>query len=280
MEKKELIFGAIGYTKLYNSSLFHKCEILLISDSHDEQMKQCNINKQDDINIDKYLELLLKNNYTIMIEEVPFRPDKKTLVGLWNESDHVKNTRIFYERNISNPKLIPFDIRFELIDSLDENDYNTQTLKKYIYNIYKFLKLEHPFFKDLILYSKLIDNSVIRIYYITILIKFYDLVLSNKSELDKEIKYILNINNKIIDNIFDLLSEILEFYVILQLYNIMQTNKKIVIYGGLAHTENIKIILNKYYKFAIKEEYGKTDFKNDYKNDFKNDYLCIRRPHF
>ena len=281
MDKQELIFGAIGYTILYNSYLFSDYEILLIYDSHDEQVKQCNTNKENDIQINNYLELLLEKNYVIMIEEVPINPDKKTLVGLWNDSVHVKNIRYFFEKNNNNINLIPFDIRFELIDSFDETDYNTQTLKKYVHNMYKFFIFKHPFFKDLLLYSKSIDVSFIKNYYITLLIKFHKLIMTHKEDLNKQIQHINN-NKELIDNINNLLSDIMEFYVILRLYNDMQNNKKIVIYGGLIHINNIKKILIKYYKFQIKEEYGNTDYNlhiGSIKNHI-NENQCIIKPYF
>jgi hypothetical protein len=286
MKKKELIFGSIGYTILYNK--LYDCEILLLSDNHDEIVKQCNRsdllgssyernpNKEDDIQINDYLQTLLDKNYIIMIEEVPFRIDKKILVGLWDNSDHVKNIRIFFEKNIKNKKLIPFDIRFELIDSFDPTDYNNKSLKDYILNINNFFILKHYFFNDLLLYSKKIDDSVIRRYYITLMMKFYKLCNENKQNMNIEIKSIIN-KDILIEKIQELLSEIMGFYVLLKLYDLININKKIVIYGGLYHIDNIKTLLIKYYDFVIKEQYGKNDF---ILNDIDDNNQCIINPKF
>lgn len=275
MDKKEFIFGSIGYMILYNK--LYSCEILLLSDNHDEYQKQCNTNKKDDIQINDYLTELLDKNYIVMIEEVPLREDKKLLVGLWDDSDHVKNIREFYEKNKINKNLIPFDVRFELIDSFDPLDYNDIILKNYIYNIYKFFILEHPFFTDILLYSKKIDDSVIKRYYITLMMKFLNICKDNKDNMNIKIKYIIN-KEIVIKKIHDMLSEIMEFYVLLKLYNLIKINKKIVIYGGLFHIYNIKTLLIKYYDFVIKEQYGKNDFVLNDIDNFENQ--CIIKPNF
>jgi len=271
MEKKELIYGSTGYTILYNKSF--DCEILLLSDNHDEHIKQCNSNKKNDIQINDYLKGLLDKNYIIMVEEVPFRADKTTLIGLWDNSDHVKNVRNFYENNITNKNLIPFDIRFELIDSFDPIDYNESILKNYIKNIYKFFMLEHDFFNDLILYSKKIDDSVIKRYYITLMIKFLNLCEKNKMYLNNKIKSIKN-KDMLIEKIQDLVSDIMEFYILIKLYDTIKLNKKIVIYGGLYHVINIQNLLIKYYDFIILEKYGKMNIEE------KDDNQCIIKPKF
>jgi len=271
MEKRELIYGSTGYTILYNKSL--DCEILLLSDNHDEKIKQCNPNKKDDIQINDYLKGLLDKNYIIMVEEVPFRADKTTLIGLWDNSDHVKNVRNFYENNIANKNLIPFDIRFELIDSFDPIDYNVLTLKNYIKNIYKFFMLEHDFFNDLILYSKKIDDSVIKRYYIKLMIKFLNFCERNKIYLNNIIKSIEN-KDILIEKIQDLVSDIMEFYILIKLYDLVKLNKKIVIYSGLFHIHNIEVLLIKYYNFIMIEQYGKMNMEE------KDDNQCIIKPNF
>ena len=52
------IYGALGYTILYNSDIFPDTEILLISDNHDEYIKDCNTKQ---IMIDEYLKIKLDN---------------------------------------------------------------------------------------------------------------------------------------------------------------------------------------------------------------------------
>jgi hypothetical protein len=276
-----MIFGSIGYTILSNSTLFPTINILLLYDSHDEQIKKCNTTEKD-IQIDEYLYELLNKNYILMIEEVPLYDSlekKKTLIGLWDDSNHIKNIRKFYETNKNNKNLIPFDIRFELIDSFDENDYNDTSLYDYTKNIFIFLMLEHHFFKPSILYTKSIDNSFIRSLYKDILIKFRNIIIPNKDNLNIKLKYFKDKKN-IIDKLNDILSDIMEFYILIKLFDLIQSNTNIVIYGGLIHIDNIKKLLIKYYKFSIKNNYGITEF-NEFNKDFVNyDNQCIEIPNF
>jgi hypothetical protein len=280
-----MIYGAIGYTILYNSEIFPNKEILLLNDSHEEIIKNCNgnigksngniINSNNTIQIDTYLEMLLNKNYMIFIEEVP--SNKSTLIGRWDNSTHVKNIRKLYENNKDNKNLLPFDIRFEFVDSFDEKDYNNLTLKEYVIKIYKFFILEHDFFKDLILYSKQIDDSVIRKLYVKLMIEFCDFLEFNDLSLSIEIKKIKN-KNKLIDWIHEFLSELMDFYVLLMLYNKIQTYDKIIVYGGFSHIDNIKKLLLKYYKFNIKEQDGIVDY--NLQIFFDNNNQCINIPHF
>lgn len=270
-----MIFGSIGYTILNNSTLFPNINILLLYDSHDEQIKKCP-DDNIDIQINDYLLELLNKKYFVMIEEVPLEKDKKLLVELWSDSNHVKNTRKFYLDNKDNKNLLGFDIRFQLIDSFDESDYNDKTLRNYLIKIYEFFMLEHPYFKDILLYAKTIDKSFIKMYYTDILLKFRNLIIPNKEVLNIKIK---NLPNKyfIINDINNILSDIMELYILIKLFDIIQINNNIVIYGGLIHIDNIKKLLIKYYKFNIKEEFGITQF-NEHTNCDK--IQCIYKPIF
>ena len=137
-----MIFGAIGYSNLGKSPIFQDVEIMMISDQHDEPSTSC---KSDDgkiipsILISDYLRKLILNGYILLLEEIPYSGN---LVGLWEDSIHVASTRQLYIDSLNYDKLrnkiIPFDIRLEIINNLDRNYSDNQILSHYIYNIYKF----------------------------------------------------------------------------------------------------------------------------------------------
>jgi hypothetical protein len=265
-----MIYGAIGYSILNNSTIFQNNEIILLADSHDEKYTKCDPNNfyGIDIQINDFLQSLLDKNYILMIEEIP---NTKDLISLFPDSSHVKNIRDFYLKNQNNKNLIPIDVRFEIIDNYEEKFYDEQILINYIYKIYKFFMLEHDFFIGLNLYSKNIDTSILKEYYTNLLTDFNIFIKQNKSNLYNKIKNIIN-KDIVIDKINDILSSIMELYVMMRLFDIFIKNniqnKKIVIYTGLYHTDNIKKLLNKYYKF--------TEIKNDGITEMKDIYKYIR----
>ena len=248
-----MLFGAIGYSILEHSEIFSDIKIILISDKHDEENKFCKSSDGkivDSIMISEYLKKLIGRNYILLLEEIPYTGE---LISLWNESEHVINTRKLYLESLKNEKLknkiIPFDIRLDLITNMNSDYYLNQILRKYIANITNFCLLKCPIFKEFKIYNKNIDKSFISSYYREILDKFYFCIKYYEKYLDHQIKLIPNHNN-IIDTIELLLSDIMEFYCILKICDIINTNnKKIVIYCGLYHIEKIKDKLINYFKF-------------------------------
>jgi len=270
-----MIYGAIGYSILKNSDLFQNTQIILISDNHDEQFKNCGTvsaksekaTSESDIQIETYLGFLLDKNYIIMIEEIP---DTKDLVSLFPNSVHVNNIRNFYINNKDNKNLIPIDVRFELIDNYDEVYYNEQLLKDYIFKIYDFFMFEHKFFNNLSLYSNLIDKSLLKNHYKFLLDKFLSFVKLYKKYFEFKIKDIIY-KSILIDKINDILSDIMELYILIKIYDILKEEKKIIIYAGLYHIDNIKKLLIKYYKYKEIETYGSTNM-----DDISNENRCIK----
>ena len=108
-----MIYGAIGYSILKNSDIFHNSQIILISDNHDINYKNCGTPEKD-IQIDFYLEYLLNKNYIIMIEEIP---NTKELISLFPNSSHVNNIRNFYINNKDNKNII--NLIFKLLILMD-----------------------------------------------------------------------------------------------------------------------------------------------------------------
>jgi len=262
-----MIYGAIGYSILKNSDIFHNSQIILISDNHDINYKNCGTSEPD-IQIDFYLEYLLNKNYIVMIEEIP---NTKELISLFPNSSHVNNIRNFYINNKDNKNIIPIDIRFEIIDNHEEAYYDEQILKNYIFKIYEFFMLEHNFFKNLSLYSQNIDNTILKTHYKILLNKFISFIKKYNKYLEYKIKDIFY-KSILINEITKILSDIMEFYILIKLYDFLNDgNKKIIIYAGLYHIDNIKKLLIKYYKYKEIDNYGITNM-----NDIFSENRCIK----
>jgi hypothetical protein len=260
-----MLFGAIGYTILEKSLLFPNIKIILISDKHDEENKSCKSpdgNIVDSVLISDYLKELIKRDYILLLEEVPSNAE---LVTLWNDSEHVQSTRQLYLDIKSNEKLkdkiYAFDIRLDLVKNMSPDYYKEQILKIYLENIQKFFLLESDLCKELQIYTSNIDRSFLGKYYYEILSKYYFFIMSQKSFLGYKIKDIPN-SHEIFDTIDLILSNIIEFYCIAKLFDLIKMNNKIVIYCGLYHTQNIKKNLIKYFKFTKITEKGIVDLQD------------------
>lgn len=273
-----MIYGAIGYSILGNSSIFPNIEIILISDQHDEPSTSC---KSDDgkiipsILISDYLHKLILDGYILLLEEIPYAGE---LIGLWGNSLHVASTRQLYLNSLNYEKLknkiIPFDIRLDLIKNLDKNYSDNQILLNYIYNINEFCILKCKCLSNLSIYSKNIDKSIFSSYYYNILYKFYYFIRNYKPYLNYKIGDIPK-KNHVYDTIEILLSDIMEFYCVASIYDLIKkNNNKFVIYCGLYHIEKIENIICKYLKFKILRVYGTMSM--DDINKIKD--ICIDIP--
>lgn len=244
------IYGIVGYTILYDSNIFPNTEILLIADMHTEPQKNCAPHNQ--IDIDKLLELYLKKDYTIFLEEIP---NNKELVFIFPESSHVNNTRELYLKNMD--KIIAFDIRLDLIDLTELTELtDLNYFKDYEKPIIKKLKLLNDF---ITLKSELYSNKFVKKYYKKILLKFrkfitkYDHILCEKKNI--------NINksqyNSMITELSDLLSDFIELYCFYKLCIELETKKgKFVINCGLYHSENLLNYIKLYLNYKEKQSEG------------------------
>ena len=158
------IYGAIGYTILYNSDIFKDIEILLISDMHEEFIKKCD--SIEEITIDKYIKNLLDKDYTIILEEIP---NNRELEELFPTSNHVKEIRKLFLNNMD--KITGIDIRLDIINITNIKSNNEILIKKLL-NIYKFYLFKNDLFKHLTLYNKKINKSIIKDYYLKVIKKF------------------------------------------------------------------------------------------------------------
>ena len=247
-----MLFGAIGYTILEDSSLFPNLRIILISDKHDEEEKYCKTKNGEiieSIDISEYLKKLIEKNYIVLLEEIPYLGE---LVTLWNDSDHVMTVRKLYIDCIKDKKLkdkiFAFDIRLDLVKNMTSEYYLEQNLFDYLENIQKFFLLEYDYLKDLKIYNSNIDNSFLGKYYYNILKKYYFFIKTYQKYLNYKIKDIPNYR-EVYDTIDMILSHIIEFYCVSLIFDFIDRSEKIVVYCGLYHTQNIKNNLIKYFKF-------------------------------
>jgi hypothetical protein len=267
------IYGAIGYTILYDSDLFKDIEILLISDVHEEFIKKCDSNEE--ISINKYIKDLLDKDYTIILEEIP---NNKELEELFPTSNHVKELRTLYLNNFD--KITGIDIRLDIIDITNIKNYDNILIIKLL-NIYNFYLLNNNFLKKCSLYNKKIEKSILKDYYLKLIKKFLNFIYYCDDDLYKQPKYISPIKIEIIVSALEeILSDIMEFYTIIVLYDkindLLQNNKpkKIVIYCGLYHIEQLEKYIIEYFKFKIKKSDGIVKM-NSLINKYFND-ICIK----
>jgi hypothetical protein len=260
-----MLFGAIGYTILQNSLLFPNLKIILISDKHDEENKICKSsdgNMVESVLISDYLKELIKKDYILLLEEVPSTAE---LVTLWNDSEHVQSIRQLYLDTLKDDKLknkiYAFDIRLDLVKNMSPDYYKEQKLSDYLENIQKFFVLESDLFINLAIYNKNIDKSFLGKYYYELLYKYYFFIMNYKSYLSFKIKDIPNYN-EVFDTIEMILSNIIEFFCVAKLFDLINKNNKIIIYCGLYHTQNIKKQLIKYFKFTKITDNGIVDLND------------------
>ncbi len=267
------IYGAIGYTILFNSELFKDIEILLISDVHHEYMNTCN--SSIEMSIDDYLLQLLNKHYTIILEEIP---NNKELIELFSTSQHVKNIRKLYLNNMD--KITAIDIRLDLIDITDIKSNNNILIKKII-NIYNVYLFKNELFKKFTLYNKNIDDTLLGKLYLKLIKKFYNFVYFCNNDLYKYPKDIYPIQMELIISVLDeILSDIMEFYIMNVLYDKINDiiknnkNKKIVIYCGLYHIEQLEKYIKEYFNFKIKKSEGVIKMTQVDENNFSD--ICIK----
>lgn len=88
-------------------------------------------------------------------------------------------------------------------------------------------------------------------------------VKKNKINLDKNIKDLMKDNKLMLEQINDLLSDIMEWYIIAKIYQgINEKKTSFIIHAGLAHTTKIIILLKNYYNYKVINDFGITNMSN------------------
>ena len=244
-EPKDLFLsGSIGYTFLNDNNK----KILILSDMH-SKMPYCN----NGMFISEWLKT--KKTSKVLLEEVPRLGSK--LKELWPSSPHTQKLKEMYLNNSTvingvdiRPFLIPYswELIFEKYELPDIN------LKEYLEYIDNFFQLKHNFFiNDLkLVYTKnFLDNSKLGEHFFKMKNNVEEYVKENKNVLGKKVKILINTNNPIIfEKINDIISNIMEWYIIAKIFN-ENTNNNFIVHAGLLHTSNINKLLLTHYKFKL-----------------------------
>lgn len=260
--------GTVGYTLLQKET--HKPnKILILADSHDT-LEYCT----DSENVSDFLKSKqLTNN--ILLEEV-VRDKLIKLKELWPDSPHTQLLKKYYLEDIkscTNDNCIKaLDIRpFFIIASLEFID-NKITLRQYMIHIDTFFKFENNIFKKQFgnVYSYYFFNKKQRLLIHFNLLKknYLDFINKYRDKLDQPLKlYNSQTNNNIkldnyieIDNYINtILSDIMEFYIILKLYQYRKKNS--IIHLGKYHYDKIIFWLKELYEYEIIEEFNDDKYK-------------------
>ena len=246
--------GSVGFTLLELNTI----NVLLFADIHDG-IEYC---KQDSTMIAEWLNKMSSKN-NILLEEII--REKFILTDLWPNSKHTQELK---QLKNANEKIIPIDIRPKLIPFSWEvvgtnNILGQMRLDKYINDMVKLFNMDSEFY---IKYLKIdietmeIKQSTFSESKVSPLTHFNELkeilkqfILDNKDLLNKNIIYISKNNIKILYEINNLISMIMEWYIILLIHN---NTKNTIIHVGLAHSNRLLDLLVKVYRFKIIKQSG------------------------
>jgi len=252
------IKGAIGYT-LLGREKFVPNKILIFSDNHD-QLEYC----KDSEDISEFLKKKqLTNN--ILLEEVK-RVNSIKLKELWSESHHTQLLKKYYLEDIKTCKddmcIKPIDIRpFLIIASLEYTD-DKITLREYMRNIDDFFKFKSNICKQELdnVYSEYFLNKKKKLLFHFNFIKenYLNFMDNNKDILNNPIKLYVN-DIKIYNNVMIVLSDIMEFYIILKIYKYRK--KDSIIHLGKYHYDKIIFWLEELYKYKIIKSFNDVESK-------------------
>lgn len=232
------ISGSIGYTLLQNGNK----KILILADMHSE-LPYC----KNGIFVSNWMQSKYKSK--ILLEEVP--RTGSSLQELWPSSPHTQKLKELYLKNsmIINgvdvrPFLIPYS--WELVNEVKVADMN---LQKYFSFIDDFFKLKHAhFIKELsVVYKKeYLDSSILGKHFFRIRKEVEDFIKLYKPQLKESVKDLVNKNNFMFEKINEIISNIMEWYIVAKICN--ETNENnFIIHAGLLHTSNLnKLLLSDY----------------------------------
>jgi len=236
------ISGSIGYTLLQNGNK----KILILADMHSE-LPYC----KNGIFVSNWMKSKYKSK--ILLEEVP--RTGSSLQELWPSSPHTQKLKELYLSNsmIINgvdvrPFLIPYS--WELVNEVKVADMN---LQKYFSFIDDFFKLKHShFIKELsIVYTKeYLDSSILGKHFFRIRKEVEDFIQLYKPLLKDSVKGLVNKNNSMFEKINEIISNIMEWYIVAKIFN--ETNENnFIVHAGLLHTSNLNKLLLSDYGFKL-----------------------------
>ena len=251
--------GSVGYTLLKNNNKY----VLLLADIHNG-VSYCD-QSVDNIMIDKWLSLKDDNN--ILLEEVV--REEFSLTDLWPGAEHTQRLK---QLNQNNKKIKPIDIRpllipysWELLgydDTKGNNEQQNMLLEEYLLPInnifnYKKTKLMMTYFiKEL---QKLDINADVNIkkllfqHFQEMKILYNEFIINNNSYLKKSMIEIFNSKQELLEEINNITSMIMEWYILLLILN---NNENSIIHLGLAHSNRILDFLTDVYSFEVIKKTG------------------------
>ena len=262
--------GSIGYTFLSNGDN----KILVLADMH-STLPYC---PKDGIFVSEWIKNKFKSK--ILLEEVP--RENFELKELWASSPHtqkLKNLFINDKLNIING----VDIRPFLLPYSWELSFDTKTkdmiLKDYlkILDLFYTLKLEYlsKNLKEIYTASFLYETTLGN-HFLELKNKIKKYITTNNDILKDNVKHIYNNNSVKLEEINNIISDIMEWYIIAQIFKgIKEKRNKFIIHAGLAHTTNIINLLKEKYNYKIIKEEGITDMKQH--NNSTNGCLLLSR---
>lgn len=268
------ISGGIGISILKKDNKI----ILLIADDHSNKI-YCNssikkLDSSNHINIKDFLSNEIRIGTDVLLEEVP--REETILEELWPNSPHTQSLKDLF---LSNDKVNPLDIRvyllpfsWELIE--EDKKLGNFLLIDYLNLLTQFFNLKgkfyqnifEPTYKLLLLENKGLGNSLLN------LKKRFNVILEFAKSNNKPLSYFFNNNKTVLEQIYDLVDTIMEFYVIL---NCLTHNKKSIVHTGLYHSSRILNQLENIYGFKVIYKNGQNDM-----NITKELKSCIYVPKY
>jgi hypothetical protein len=223
-----------------------------------------------------------KKKSKILLEEVPRLGAK--LKELWPDAPHTQKLKELYlnSKIIEGVDVRPFIIPFSwelLLEPNNRIELNSVLLKNYMVLIDKFFKLKHEHFIKTLgnIYTKdFLKNSQLGTHFIKLKKEAKKLIKNNKEFLNKNILFIIKSNNHLMGKINELISFIMEWYVVAKIFQGMQNNESnFIIHAGLAHTSNILLLLEKVYDYKINNIDG-INYYDTHKDSFTTG--CLKLP--
>ncbi len=249
--------GSVGYTLLKHK--YTNKYILLLADIHDG-VSYCS---QDSMMIDKFLSL--KDGNDILLEEAV--RENFELTDLWPGAIHTQRLK---KLNKSNGKIKPIDIRpllipfsWELLNSDNSDKEQAKiTLEQYLSFIDKIFNYKSStlmmkyFVKELKKLEKNADPKMREIlleHFQEMKELYLEYLQENKFYLQKTMIEIVNSNEQILEEVNNMTSMIMEWYILLLVLN---SNTNSILHMGLAHSNRILDFLVDVYSFEVIKQSG------------------------
>lgn len=247
--------GSVGYSLL----VYCNMHVLLFADIHDG-VKYCTQSNSEFIA--SFLNRKSNNNQ-VLLEEI-IREEFK-LSELWPNAKHTQELK---KLNQDNRKIIPVDIRpmlipfsWELVDS--NTELGESTLGAYINNIEQLFNEKSDLFKKyfqenikiMTVKQNMVETSKISpmVHYNELKDIFKTFKNQYNDLMKNTILTIKKNNREVLYHINNLISMIMEWYIVLLIHN---NTKNTIIHVGLAHSNRLLDLLTKVYRFKIISQVG------------------------